>query len=366
MLEVVIPTYGRPHSARRAIESCLAIEAEDLIVSCNSNGPDPFLESLSKEVGCSRLRYSSFEKNLGPHANFSYLIKNARAKYLMILSDEDYLDPGCAQGYLSFLRSLHDKVAVISSAIYDSISHNYYFRPHFLHGKTLGINQYLCCSEPIPSYVSGLVFRTDRLPAQLVDQCMATVSPANSYAQLDLVLGILDRGSMATFCSYKFVVKGNEARIGGDSHSHKTSSSNNYVVETRTVSESRLGENLDLNPSVYGPEARTQQFVYRATRMTKLRRISRVVRNIGLANLLVVFSEAVLYSPRAVRLPENFKLSDSVSHSIQNLPLCSDCPSAWIHFFDAIILYNRPFGRVALKNLRLVLLLLRRATLAFS
>ena len=366
LLEVVIPTYKRSSFACRAIESCLAIESEDLVVSCNSNGPDPLLESFSKEPSCSRLRYSSFDKNLGFNANFSFLAKKVRAKYFMLLSDEDHLDSRYAQSYLAFLKSLDEKVAVISSSIYDSQNHDYYSCPRVLHGKLLDINQYLCCSEPIPTYISGLVFKSDQVSDELVDQCTVIADGANSYPNLDLILALLDRGHLASFCSYMFVIKGGEAKVGGDSHSHKISSFHDNTGQLVVRSESNQNKNLDLNPRVYGPEARTRQFVYRLTRIIRLKRASQLAKCIGIIHVFIFFAVAVLRSPSVVRLPENFKLSNAVRHGIRGLPLSADCPMIWLQAFVFVIVFSRSLGRVFIKCLGLILVLSRNVTLKFS
>ena len=44
VLEILIPTYNRPDSAKAAIESVLACDDDRLTVRCNSNGFEPSLE----------------------------------------------------------------------------------------------------------------------------------------------------------------------------------------------------------------------------------------------------------------------------------------------------------------------------------
>ena len=44
VLEILIPTFNRSHSAQEAIENVLACNDERLTVRCNSNGFEPGLE----------------------------------------------------------------------------------------------------------------------------------------------------------------------------------------------------------------------------------------------------------------------------------------------------------------------------------
>ena len=67
VLEILIPTYNRPESAKAAIESVLACDDDRLTVRCNSNGFEPSLEKYRDNYA--RVNYDSFESNKGPNSN---------------------------------------------------------------------------------------------------------------------------------------------------------------------------------------------------------------------------------------------------------------------------------------------------------
>lgn len=89
VLEVLIPTYGRPESATVAIESVLVCNDERISVRCNSNGYEPLLEKYRDYD--QRLIYDCFPQNRGFQENLLHLYKNTNAKFSMLLSDEDRL-----------------------------------------------------------------------------------------------------------------------------------------------------------------------------------------------------------------------------------------------------------------------------------
>ena len=59
VLEILIPTFKRSHSAQEAIESVLACNDMRLTVRCNSNGFEPVLEKYRNLDD--RVNYDSFE-----------------------------------------------------------------------------------------------------------------------------------------------------------------------------------------------------------------------------------------------------------------------------------------------------------------
>ena len=216
---------------------------------------------------------------------------------------------------------------------------------------------------PIPTYMSGLVFKTDTATDELIDQCFAIADGANSYPHMDLVLSLLDRGNLAAFYSEMFVIKGEQTNYGGDSHAHKVSSSDKNLIQCYQGGSFHQEINQDLNPSIFAPEARMGQFNYRMIRMNCLRRAGPFAKNIGFINLLVFYATEMLASPSVVRLPVNTQLSAIVKHALERFPKSTAFPKFWLQAVYFVIRFNLPFGIISLKALRLFLKLTSKATL---
>jgi Glycosyl transferase family 2 len=298
LLEVLIPTYGRPESAARAILSCAYVANKDLVVSCNSNGFESKLEKFRNYSD--RIRYSNFSYNRGAHLNFMELIKNLTGHYCMLLSDEDEVESSAVPKYLELLETFLDSnVRVISPYVYDPNVKRIYSSHGRINGLSLGLNEYLMMGEPISGYMSGLTFHTESLK-RVFTASLSYNDPRNSYPHLDIVLKVLSNGGSAYFCSHQLVLKGNESEYGGDSHAHrehidpKSSSSESFPKKCST---------LDYNPDIYGPKARGRQFVYRQSVISTLKNANLMSKNVAILRLLFVNVNAVLKADSVVRLP---------------------------------------------------------------
>lgn len=280
LLEVLIPTYGRPESAACAIQSCLANPDPRLAVRCNSNGFESSLEKF-RNVDA-RLTYDCFATNRGVLANLLYLFQSTNARFCMLLSDEDRVDSCAMTNFLDFLDSCPEFVSVISCSIFDLQNNRYYTRPNRLSRVDLDLDA-VAALPIIPTYISGLVFCVAKLARMDLNKLCAA-SLGNAYSHVNISKYLLIDGRLRIYKPY-FVLKGEDANRGGESFEHRKSQ---QVTST---------ENLDLNPLVYGPKARARQFYYLENNISSLR------RHIGLAgyvlsklNLLAFFATAVLTS----------------------------------------------------------------------
>ena len=302
LLEILIPTFQRPESAAQAIESVLACNDDRISARCNSNGYEPKLEKY--RYVDERVVYDCFHHNKGAPANAHRLLTSTEAKFCMLLSDEDRLNALGANGFLDYLQGLDDGVVVVSSSIYDVEKKNYLpARNKRFVGRRVGINEYLMFS-PIPTYMSGLVFRVSELRAIDLDVLLRP-SLGNAYAHLDISLTLLKSG-LLDFYHPQFVEKGKELKFGGDGYSHikaKEKSSTNFFDDHEG--------NLNLNPEVYGPKARARQFYYQE----KLLNFNSTYANkfsflMAKVNLIASFQSAIVSSTKDVRLSKNINILD--------------------------------------------------------
>jgi glycosyltransferase involved in cell wall biosynthesis len=94
LVSVGIPTFNRAAKLARAAESVLAQTHRhlELVISDNASCDDT--ESLCRAISerDTRVRYLRSEVNRGPTANFNTLFGELRGDYVMLLSDDDWLD----------------------------------------------------------------------------------------------------------------------------------------------------------------------------------------------------------------------------------------------------------------------------------
>lgn len=291
-LEILIPTYRRPISASAAIDSILQCADQRFRVRCNSNGSEPLLEKYRELIP--QVVFDSFELNLGPHRNFLHLLKSADAKFCMLLSDEDRLDPEYLPAFLDYLDEQSVDTHVISCSIFDEKHGNYYHKPNKKLAKYVFDKNAFASLDLLPSYVSGVVYSVSGFKSvRLDDIYVATLG--NAYPHLDLAQTLLKSGAFRFYCP-RLVIKGKEVRQGGDAFAHQSED----VKKT-------CG-NLDLNPAVYGPYARARQFYYRERFYSQPENdLSWIALISAKLSLTGTFLSAVWRSPQVVTLPPHIQ-----------------------------------------------------------
>jgi len=120
LVGVGIPTHNRAVKLGRAVESVLAQTHGnvELVISDNASSDDT--ESLCRSV-CERdrrVRYLRSPVNRGPTANFNILFRELRGDYVMVLSDDDWLDERYLADCLGELRADPELALVCGRARY--------------------------------------------------------------------------------------------------------------------------------------------------------------------------------------------------------------------------------------------------------
>ena len=296
VLEILIPTFNRVESFQDAIDSVLKCEDDRLTVRCNSNGYNPVLEKYRNLNN--RVRYDCFKSNKGPHANFTKLFKETNANFCMLLSDEDRVNYKNYKNLLNYLDDLDKNTNVIACSIFDQKKNLFHWKPS-LKIIEYNIHSYVALN-PISTYMTGLIYRVESFNnINITDLMRPTIG--NAYGHLDINLHLLLNGKLR-FYHDRFVEKGVDVKFGGDGYSHKLQDSSARISDP---------ENLDLNPSVYGPKARARQFYYRENLLNKLKsEISTVSLFIGKLNYIDFFYRNIIRSNQLVIMPKNTVLKD--------------------------------------------------------
>jgi len=101
-----MPTHERAASLARALDSALAqtYTALEVVISDNasSDGTEAFCAAAAARDP--RVRYLRHERDQGPTANFNTLFETCRGEYVMMLADDDWLDPGYVAACLAEMR----------------------------------------------------------------------------------------------------------------------------------------------------------------------------------------------------------------------------------------------------------------------
>jgi hypothetical protein len=326
VLEILIPTFKRSHSAQEAIESVLACNDMRLTVRCNSNGFEPVLEKYRNLDD--RVNYDSFESNRGFQENLHKLLADTDAKFCMILSDEDRIDVNEYQKILSFLENLSSSISVVISSISYKEKSGFYWRPNQRFSE---IDIHDCVAlNPIPTYVSGYIFRVDSL-RDIDLKSFFTSSIGNVYHFSDVSLYLLPQNKLKYYHD-RFVEMGPAIKYGGDGHSHKLPDS-----------EINDSKNLDLNPSIYGPKPRARQFFYRENLLHKLKdNIGYISLFIGKLNFIEFFYESIMDSENRVIFSQNMILKDEAIAGIYDSKENNEYSgSLTARFFEMLLHYPR-------------------------
>jgi glycosyltransferase involved in cell wall biosynthesis len=119
-VSVGIPTYNRADGLRRALESVLAQSERDLEVIVSDNASSDATAQIVEQAAARDPRVRSIRqaRNVGLTANFNTVLEAARGRYVMVLADDDWLEPN----YLARCRAALDadeRLALVAgSAVY--------------------------------------------------------------------------------------------------------------------------------------------------------------------------------------------------------------------------------------------------------
>jgi glycosyltransferase involved in cell wall biosynthesis len=122
LVTIAIPTFNRAAKLRRAAGSALGQTHAAVEVLISDNASSDETEALCLELARSdqRVRYLRSPVNRGPTANFNRLFAEARGDYVMMLSDDDWLEADYVEHCLAGLCERPGYVLVCAVARYVS------------------------------------------------------------------------------------------------------------------------------------------------------------------------------------------------------------------------------------------------------
>ena len=111
---VCIPTYNRAALVASAIDSVLGQTFQDYMLLVMDNASDDDTEAVVRAVDDPRLRYVRHPRNIGPGANFNACLAAAESECVLLLCDDDVLDPQFLDTAVPALRA-DDRVGFVYS-----------------------------------------------------------------------------------------------------------------------------------------------------------------------------------------------------------------------------------------------------------
>ncbi len=166
LLTIGIPSWNRGKRARELVELLCRLPLDvDLEILVSNNGSDKGAEDYHRirDMRDSRVTYIEFEENKMYYGNIAQVLRKASGRWVMILSDEDFIDGEALLSYMEKLEQLKERVAVIrpgSTKQYRDMKEEY---------EKAGEDA-LAVYSLNNNYVSGATYNRKFLTKELVDK----------------------------------------------------------------------------------------------------------------------------------------------------------------------------------------------------
>lgn len=108
ILSVVIPNYNYGKYLKRAVDSALATNREDIEVLVADNDSSDNSREILKSYKDERLKVFEHTKNIGLYPNWNFLLKQAKGEYFKLLQSDDWLEPNFYDIFFSSINRFPD------------------------------------------------------------------------------------------------------------------------------------------------------------------------------------------------------------------------------------------------------------------
>lgn len=120
-VSVCVTTYNQDRYIKDCLVSVLAQIPDtsiEILIGDDGSGPEtPGIVANLMALYPEKIRYFKHEKNLGPSANYQFLIREVRGHYLAHLDGDDFWLPGKLAAQLAWLQDHPDSVACYTNAV---------------------------------------------------------------------------------------------------------------------------------------------------------------------------------------------------------------------------------------------------------
>lgn len=195
LVTIAIPTYNRANGyLRLALESALAQRYEPLEILVADNCSTDHTAELVQSYSDSRVRYERHRAPLKPNDNFNFCVKAARGQYLLLLHDDDLIDPDFIEVCMTARGPREVGVVRTGSRLIDAKGTVINEAPNPASGLTTADFFLAWFENRIGLYLCSTLYATERLQEvggfhsrhNLFQDGSATVTLAARYGRVDV------------------------------------------------------------------------------------------------------------------------------------------------------------------------------------
>lgn len=163
LLSICIPSYNRGHRALELVKSVLEFECPDIEIVVSNNGSTKNIEGYKaiQAMQSERLQYNEFEENQQYVGNINKVIKMARGRFCLIISDEDMLDKEGLYAYLDIMKN-NPHIGAIRTAT--SVHYNG-IEDIYLEAGIEAIEGFFL----VNNYLSGIIYNRSVISDEVID-----------------------------------------------------------------------------------------------------------------------------------------------------------------------------------------------------
>jgi len=193
---IAIPTYNR--AAQRlpeALNAALSQRFGSFEVVVSDNASTDTTPQLLRQMDDPRLRYFRQPRNMGAHANFNFCVDVARGDYLLLLHDDDRIDPEFLARCIGALPS-SGRVGVVISGVRVIDGAGALLSAHPNGATGLPTREFLLAwlQDEVALYLCNTLYHTASLrqiggfrsPAGLFQDALATLALIARYGRADV------------------------------------------------------------------------------------------------------------------------------------------------------------------------------------
>jgi glycosyltransferase involved in cell wall biosynthesis len=200
-VSIIIPTFGRPISLKRAINSALFQTYSNIeVIIVDDNNPDSVYRKktseIISEIKDSRVVYIKHESNLNGATARNTGIKNSKGKFISFLDDDDEFEPNKLEEQIKYLKNRPELVGVYCKAIHFKNNKPYYKTSYVKEGNL----QYDILIMAHEIYTPSLVFYT-----YILNEVNGFNELFKRHQDYDLLIRITENYSLG--CVDSFLIK---------------------------------------------------------------------------------------------------------------------------------------------------------------
>lgn len=158
-LSIGIISYNRPFELQRTIKSLLPLPVGVEVIICDDKSPrlNEIFSTINYFIDNEKIRFVINETNLGYDENLFHVIELANADHVLLLGDDDYLEPGAIDNVLNFIgteNNIHCAFLRFGAGFDNNYNRNY-GRNIYFNSKTIVNNGSFLYNSIL---FSGLIF----------------------------------------------------------------------------------------------------------------------------------------------------------------------------------------------------------------